>query len=91
MHELCGILKQASKLTMDKAQKISLQAILSLKEALSVIYLAGAGYLINSLAWFLFPHLATYLFPYVLLPAFIGETSMSFWLIFKGVKVQTER
>ncbi len=62
-----------------------------LPKTLGIIYaLAGVGYLINSLAWFLFPHLASYLFPYVLLPAFIGETSMSFWLIFKGVKVQTE-
>lgn len=59
-----------------------------LPRILGLIYaLAGAGYLVNSLAWFLFPHLAAYLFPYVLLPAFIGETSMSLWLIFKGVKV----
>lgn len=57
-----------------------------LPRILGVIYtMAGLGYLINSLAWFLFPHFAAYLFPYVLLPAFIGETSMSLWLIFKGV------
>jgi Domain of unknown function (DUF4386) len=59
-----------------------------LPRILGIIYtLAGVGYLTNSLAWFLFPHLAKYLFPYVLLPAFIGETSMSLWLIFKGIKV----
>ncbi len=59
-----------------------------LPRILGVIYtLAGFGYLTNSLAWFLSPHFAAYLFPYVLLPAFIGETSMSLWLIFKGVKV----
>ncbi len=59
-----------------------------LPRILGVIYtLAGLGYLINSLGWFLFPHLAAYLFPYVLLPAGIGEISMSLWLIFKGVKV----
>ncbi len=59
-----------------------------LPRILGVIYtLAGAGYLINSLAWFLFPQLAAYLFPYVLLPAFIGESSMCLWLLFKGVKV----
>lgn len=58
-----------------------------LPRILGVIYtLAGAGYLINSLMWFLFPHLATHLFPYVLLPAFIGESSMSLWLLIKGVK-----
>lgn len=59
-----------------------------LPRILGVIYtLAGVGYLCNSLAWFLFPHLASYLFPYVLLPALVGEVSMSLWLIFKGVKV----
>ncbi|MBK9985133.1 MAG: DUF4386 domain-containing protein [Saprospiraceae bacterium] len=56
---------------------------------LGILYaLAGLGYLINSLGWFLLPHLAKYLFPYVLLPAFIGEVSMSLWLIFKGVEIQ---
>lgn len=60
-----------------------------LPRILGVIYtMAGLGYLINSLAWFLFPHLAAYLFPYVLLPAFIGEVSMSMWLIAKGVNPQ---
>jgi hypothetical protein len=59
-----------------------------LPRILGFIYaLAGVGYLFNSLAWFLAPHLAHYLFPYVLLPAFVGEVSMSLWLIFKGVKV----
>lgn len=59
-----------------------------LPRILGVIYtMAGLGYLINSLTWFLAPHLAAYLFPYVLLPVFIGETSMSLWLIFKGVKL----
>lgn len=59
-----------------------------LPRILGILYaLAGLGYLINSLAWFLFPRLAAYLFPSVLLPAFIGEVSMSVWLIVKGVKV----
>ena len=59
-----------------------------LPRILGVIYaLAGLGYLINSLAMFLSPHLHPYLFPYVLLPAFIGEVSMSLWLLIKGVKV----
>ncbi|MEP6796397.1 MAG: DUF4386 domain-containing protein, partial [Saprospiraceae bacterium] len=57
-----------------------------LPRILGIIYtLAGLGYLINSLAWFLFPRLAVHLFPYVLLPAFIGESSMALWLILKGV------
>ena len=55
---------------------------------IGILYtLAGVGYLINSLAMFLYPHLAAILFPYVLLPAFIGEVSMSLWLLFKGVKL----
>jgi hypothetical protein len=58
-----------------------------LPQILGFIYtLAGVGYLVNSLAMFLYPHLAGYLFPYVLLPALIGETSMSLWLIFRGLK-----
>ena len=63
-----------------------------LPRILGLIYtMAGIGYLMNSLAMFLTPHLTAYLFPYVLLPAFIGESSMSLWLIFKGVKVQTNK
>ena len=58
-----------------------------LPRILGIIYtLAGVGYLVNSLSWFLYPHLASHLFPYILLPAFIGESSMCLWLIFKGVK-----
>jgi hypothetical protein len=58
-----------------------------LPRILGILYaLAGLGYLINSLGWFLAPQYAKYLFPYVLLPAFIGETSMSLWLIIKGIK-----
>ena len=60
-----------------------------LPRILGVIYaMAGLAYLINSLAWFLLPPLAAHLFPYVLLPAFIGEVSMSLWLIVKGVNVE---
>jgi hypothetical protein len=60
-----------------------------LPRILGIIYtLAGLGYITNSLSMFLSPHLVEYLFPYVLLPAFIGESSMSLWLIFKGVKVK---
>ena len=59
-----------------------------LPRILGVIYtMAGVGYLINSLAWFLFPGIAAHLFPYILLPAFIGEVSMCIWLIVKGVNV----
>lgn len=63
-----------------------------LPRVLGVLYaLAGVGYLVNSLAWFLAPHYAAYLFPYILFPAFIGECSMSLWLIFKGIRVPVIR
>lgn len=59
-----------------------------LPRALGILYaLAGAGYLLNSLSWFLFPPLASQLFPYVLLPAFVGEMSMALWLLVKGIPV----
>jgi Domain of unknown function (DUF4386) len=59
---------------------------------LGILYsLAGLGYLFNSLGWFLFPHIATYLFPYVLLPAFIGESAMSLWLIMKGITIPKQK
>lgn len=59
-----------------------------LPRILGIIYtMAGVGYLSNSLAMFLFPPLLALLFPYSLLPAFIGESSMSLWLIVKGVNV----
>lgn len=58
-----------------------------LPRTVGIIYtLAGIGYFVNSIAWFLYPHLANHLFPYVLLPAFIGECSMSLWLLIKGIK-----
>ena len=60
-----------------------------LPRILGILYtLAGFGYLINSLAMFLSPRISSLLFPYVLLPAFIGETSMSLWLLIKGVNVK---
>ncbi len=60
-----------------------------LPRTLGVIYtLAGAGYLVNSLAWFLLPSLASHLFPYVLLPAFVGEMSMAVWLLVKGIPIE---
>jgi hypothetical protein len=59
-----------------------------LPRVLGIIYaMAGFGYLINSLAMFLSPHLLAYIFPYDLLPALIGEVSMCLWLIVKGVRV----
>jgi len=53
-----------------------------------LIQIAGLCYFTNSLALFLAPHIADQLFPLILLPAFVGETSLSLWLLFKGVNVE---
>ena len=47
--------------------------------------LVGLSYLINSFAQLLAPQFAALLFPWILMPAFIGELSVSLWMIFKGV------
>jgi hypothetical protein len=52
-----------------------------------MIQIAGVCYLLNSFALILSPALADALFPAILLPPFIGELSMSLWLLFKGVNL----
>jgi hypothetical protein len=60
-----------------------------LPKALGVlIQIAGLCYLTNSFALFLTPDLANRIFPAILLPAFVGEVSLCFWLLVKGVNVQ---
>lgn len=49
---------------------------------------AGACYLINSFALFTSPALSSRIFPAILVPAFIGETSLCLWLLVKGVDVE---
>ncbi len=49
--------------------------------------LAGVSYLTNSFALILYPPLASRLFPAVMLPPFIAELSMAFWLLVKGVNL----
>jgi len=50
-----------------------------------LILVSGLCYLTNSFALLLFPALADALFPAILLPPFIGELTMSLWLLIKGV------
>jgi hypothetical protein len=50
-----------------------------------LMQVAGTCYLINSFALLLAPKLAAALFPAILVPAFIGESSLCLWLIAKGV------
>jgi hypothetical protein len=58
-----------------------------LPRILGVLYgLAGLCYVINSYAMFLSPNFASALFPYIMIPSFVGEFSVSLWLLIMGVK-----
>jgi hypothetical protein len=52
-----------------------------------LMQIAGLCYLINSFALFLSPAFENLIFPAVLVPSFIGESSLCLWLIVKGVNV----
>ena len=56
-----------------------------------LIQVAGVAYAVNSLAVFLAPAFEAQIFPLILLPAFIGETSLCLWLLTKGVNVDKWR
>jgi len=49
--------------------------------------IAGLSYLTNSFALILAPTFANRIFPAVLVPAFVGESSLCLWLMVKGVNV----
>lgn len=51
------------------------------------LQLAGACYLVNSVALLLAPDLARVLFPAILVPCFLAELAFALWLLFKGVDV----
>jgi len=53
-----------------------------------LIQIAGVCYLTNSFALIVAPGVASRLSPAILVPAFIGETSLCLWLLVKGVNVQ---
>jgi hypothetical protein len=59
-----------------------------LPRALGVLMqIAGLCYLVNSFVLVLAPSLAHKIFPAILLPSFIGESSLCLWLIVKGVNL----
>jgi Domain of unknown function (DUF4386) len=59
-----------------------------LPKAVGVLMLsAGACYLVDSFAMLLAPRVASQLFPAILVPSFIGESSLALWLLVKGVNV----
>jgi hypothetical protein len=56
---------------------------------LGILYaIAGLSYIVNSFTMFLSKGFANPLFPYVLFPAFVGEFSVTIWLLIKGIKIQ---
>ena len=55
----------------------------------ALMLIAGLSYLTNSFTMILAPALANQLLPAILLPAFVGETSLCLWLIAKGVHAET--
>jgi hypothetical protein len=57
----------------------------------TLIQIAGLAYLVNSFSLILTPNFAVRIFPAILLPALIGETSLSLWLLVKGVNVEKWR
>ena len=60
-----------------------------LPKALGVLMqIAGLSYLTNSFALVLSPNFADRIFPAILIPAFVGETSLCLWLLVKGVNVK---
>lgn len=53
-----------------------------------LIQIAGVGYLANSFALILLPAIAGQVFLAIILPVIVAETSLSIWLLVKGVNLQ---
>jgi hypothetical protein len=53
-----------------------------------LLIVAGFGYLVHSLTFFLFPHYEAIVSSYMAVPEAIGELAMVLWLLIKGVNVQ---
>jgi hypothetical protein len=53
-----------------------------------LIQVAGVGYLVNGFTLFVAPAFAGQVFLVIMLPVFIGETSLSLWLLIKGVNAE---
>lgn len=60
-----------------------------LPKALGILMqVAGASYLVDSFTLIVAPDLANRLFPAILIPAFVGETTLCLWLLVRGVNVE---
>lgn len=53
-----------------------------------LIQIAGLCYVTNSLSFLVAPAFQGRIFPAILLPAFIGESSVCLWLLINGVNVE---
>ena len=53
-----------------------------------LMQVAGACYLVESFATLLAPPVAGRLLPWILVPSFLGESSLALWLLVKGVNVE---
>lgn len=51
----------------------------------ALVFLAGACYLLNSLAGFVAPDLASLLYPLILVPSAVAELALALWLVARGV------
>ncbi len=52
-----------------------------------LIQIAGVGYIIHDFTFILEPSLTKWTFPIAMLPVLVGETSLSIWLLVKGIDV----
>lgn len=52
----------------------------------TLLFIGGICYFVNSITWFLFPHLAKTIYPAILIPCSIGELFFTLWLLIKGVR-----
>lgn len=52
-----------------------------------LIQIAGLGYIVNGLTIIISPDTTRITFPIIFLPVFVAETSLSLWLLLKGVDV----
>jgi hypothetical protein len=58
-------------------------------KAIGILYqIAGVAYLMNGFVRILAPAFASQIFAIIVLPAFVGETSFSLWLLIRGVNME---
>ena len=51
----------------------------------ALLVVAGTCYIVDSLTYFVSPQFREQLFPFLLLPGFVAEGILAFWLLFRGL------